>query len=189
MTLFWRVAHPLVRTSTVAGEGLVLRPWGLEDADAVYQACQDPEIIRWTTVPYPYTRDHAASFTNAALSTWQNQAGVTFAVVSEASDAVLASCGLVDVNQSDSAVEIGYWVAPWARRRGVATAATKAVARWAVEELGAKRVTLEAASVNHGSQQVALNAGFTREGLQRSKAARFDERYDMVLFSLLPSEA
>lgn len=109
-------------------------------------------------------------------------------MVDETTNAVLASCGLVDVDQSDSTVEVGYWVAPWARRRGVATAATRAVTRWAIEDLGAQRVTLEAASTNYASQQVALDIGFTREGVQRSKAARLGERYDMVLFSLLPGE-
>ncbi len=165
-----------------------MRPWSPEDADSIHQACQDPEIIRWTTVPYPYTQDHAASFADFSAATWQEQAGALFAVVDETTDAVLASCGLVDVDESDGTVEVGYWVAPWARGRGVATAATKAVTKWAIEELGAQRVSLEAASANIGSQQVALNAGFSREGVQRSKAARFGERRDMVLFSLLPGD-
>lgn len=169
MTLAWRMTHPIIRSSTDGGEGLILRPWSSDDAEAVYQACQDSEIIRWTTVPYPYTQDHAASFTDSSASTWQKQTGASFAVVDETTNAVLASCGLVDVDQSDSTVEVGYWVAPWARGRGVATAATRAVTRWAIEELGAKRVTLEAASTNYASQQVALNAGFTAKAFKDPK--------------------
>lgn len=188
MTLTWSATHPILRSSTNGGEGLLLRPWSPEDAESIHQACQDPEITRWTTVPYPYTQDHAASFADLSAATWQEQAGASFAVVNETTNAVLASCGLVDVDQADSTVEVGYWVAPWARGRGVATAATRAVTTWAIEELGAQRVSLEAASANIGSQQVALNAGFTREGVQRSKAARFGERHDMVLFSRLPGE-
>ncbi|SJM59739.1 acetyltransferase [Arthrobacter rhombi] len=188
MTLTWSTTHPILKSSTNGGAGIVLRPWSPEDADSIYQACQDPEIIRWTTVPYPYTQDHAVSFADFSAATWREQAGASFAVVDESTDAVLASCGLVDVDQTNATVEVGYWVAPWARGRGVATAATKAVSRWAIEDLGAQRVSLEAASENHGSQQVALKAGFTREGIQRSKAARFGERHDMVLFSLLPGD-
>lgn len=109
-------------------------------------------------------------------------------MVDETTNAALASCGLVDVDLADSTVEVGYWVAPWARSRVVATAATRAVTKWAIGELGAQQVSLEAASTNIGSQQVALNAGFTRESVHRSKAARFGERHDMVLFSLLPGE-
>lgn len=188
MTLTWSATHPILKGSTDGGDGLLLRPWCPEDAEAVYQACQDPEIVRWTRVPHPYTQEHATSFAAASAGTWREQAGASFAVVDETTGAVLASCGLVDVDESDCTVEVGYWVAPWARGRGVATAATKAVSRWAMEDLGAQRVSLEAASANIGSQRVALKAGFTREGVQRSKAARFGERHDMVMFSLLPGE-
>ncbi|MGH3450260.1 MAG: GNAT family N-acetyltransferase, partial [Haloechinothrix sp.] len=41
---------------------LLLRPWQPQDAEAVYRACRDPEIQRWTTVPSPYLREHAEHF-------------------------------------------------------------------------------------------------------------------------------
>lgn len=63
-----------------------------------------------------------------------------------------------------------------------------AVAGWALDVLGARRVTLEAAAGNEGSLRVAAAAGFTREGVQRSKGQRFAERFDMVLCSVLPGE-
>ncbi|MGO1694721.1 MAG: GNAT family N-acetyltransferase [Arthrobacter sp.] len=188
MTLAWNETPPILRGSTDGGEGIILRPWSRGDTESIHRACQDPEIIRWTTVPHPYTQEHAASFADHSAMTWNERTGAPFAVVDETTDAVLASCGLVDVDPANSTVEVGYWVAPWARGRGVATAAARAVTRWAIEELGAQRVSLEAASANIGSQKVALNAGFTREGLQRSKTARSGERHDMVLFSLLPGE-
>jgi hypothetical protein len=31
------------------------------DVEAVFEACQDPEIQRWTTVPSPYTHNDAMS--------------------------------------------------------------------------------------------------------------------------------
>jgi RimJ/RimL family protein N-acetyltransferase len=34
------------------GERVLLRRWRAEDADAVFDACQDPEVQRWTTVPH-----------------------------------------------------------------------------------------------------------------------------------------
>ncbi|WP_372698104.1 GNAT family N-acetyltransferase [Arthrobacter sp. JSM 101049] len=189
MTLTWGQTQPSLKIATRAGERLVLRPWNQHDADAVYRACQDPEIVRWTRVPHPYTREHALSYSTASETSWQEHTGAAYAVADEATDGVLAACGLVDVNEEDCVVEVGYWVAPWARGRGVATAGTRALSGWALRDLGAQRVSLEAAVGNLGSQRVALNAGFTREGVQRSKAERFGERHDMVLFSLLPGEA
>jgi RimJ/RimL family protein N-acetyltransferase len=33
---------------------LTLRPPGPQDVDALVEACQDPEISRWTRAPRPY---------------------------------------------------------------------------------------------------------------------------------------
>lgn len=42
---------------------LLLRPWREEDADAVFEACQDPEIPRWMPmIPRPYTLEDARAF-------------------------------------------------------------------------------------------------------------------------------
>jgi RimJ/RimL family protein N-acetyltransferase len=44
-----------------------LRPWNGDDAEAIYEACQDPEIQHWISViPRPYTREHACAFVIAA---------------------------------------------------------------------------------------------------------------------------
>ena len=58
---------------------LLLRPWRAEDADAVYRACQDPEIARWTMVPQPYRMEHAVDYvTTFTRSTWAHGTGAPF---------------------------------------------------------------------------------------------------------------
>ena len=48
------------RPSTSPTDGVVtLRPFVRDDAQAVADACQDPEIPRWTVVPMPYRLDDA----------------------------------------------------------------------------------------------------------------------------------
>src|SRR5262249_39239390 len=79
--------------------------------------------------------------------------------------------------------EIGYWVAPWARRRGVATAATRVLSDWAFDHRAVERLELLAAKENVGSQRVALAAGFTREGVRRGASLGRDGlRKDLVAF-------
>jgi RimJ/RimL family protein N-acetyltransferase len=109
-------AQPVLTDGT-----LTLRPWRADDADAVHRACQDPDIQRWTQVPVPYTRSDAEGFvTELAPAVWRDGTGVIFAVV-DRSDALLASIGVVDLDRPNRSCEIGYWVAPDARRRGVAS--------------------------------------------------------------------
>ena len=40
----------------LADDVVVLRPFSLADVDRVTEACQDPDIQRFTTVPSPYRR-------------------------------------------------------------------------------------------------------------------------------------
>jgi RimJ/RimL family protein N-acetyltransferase len=186
MSLHWREKQPSLNAVTAAGEQIVLRPWQLGDVDSVFQACQDVDIQQWTRVPVPYLRQHAEYFVRS--SEWQNGARVGFAVVDPVDNCLLGSCGLVGIDEPGCVVEVGYWVARWARRRGIATAATRSVTEWAIHSLGARRVVLEAAVGNIASQQVARAAGFVREGIQRSETSRFGESLDMVLFSVVPSD-
>jgi Acetyltransferase (GNAT) domain len=48
-------------------DGVVaLRPRTEDDIPAITEACQDPEIARWTPVPSPYTEDDPREFLRAA---------------------------------------------------------------------------------------------------------------------------
>src|SRR4051794_3708568 len=50
-------------TAPVRTDRLVLRPWRADDEDAVFSACQDPEIQRWIGLtPVPYGLEDARRF-------------------------------------------------------------------------------------------------------------------------------
>ena len=85
----------------------------------------------------------------------------------------------------DGRAGIGYWLAPEARGRGVATRSVRLVAPWAFEELRVARLELTCGPDNVASQRVAQRCGFMREGLLRSHMPFKGGRRDTVLFSLL----
>lgn len=173
--------------------GLVLsRPLDT-DADQLVEACSDPDTVRFTRVPSPYSRDDTESF--VALSIAEAQAGTGLnLLVRDESGRLLGSCGLPRVSTFDLVGEVGYWTAPWARRQGVATRAARAVCRWALEDGELERLELHAATVNPASNAVARALGFTLEGTHRqSGIARGPDgatigRWDMNTWGLLPGE-
>ncbi len=156
----------------IVAEGLLLRCWRAEDADAVYRACQDPDIQRWTGVPSPYRASDAVGFvTDHARELWSAGTGAPLGVFDASTGALLGSGGLASIRGSRA--EMGYWTAPGARGRGVATIAGRAVARWTFEQFGDVRLVWRAALGNHASRLAALRMGFRMEGLLRG-----DVRHD-----------
>jgi ribosomal-protein-alanine N-acetyltransferase len=179
----------LARTELTDGT-LLLRPWRLEDVPRVTEACQDPEIPRWTAViPQPYTQEDARSWIEQTIRDWDRHAEAAFAITHAETGEVLGAIGLNLQRHFGLQSSIGYWVAKEARGRGVATAALRLVARWALEDLGLPRVQLVTDPENEASRRVAEKAGFLQEGLlRRYIEARGRGRRDCLMFSLLPGE-
>ena len=86
-----------------------------------------------------------------------------------------------------SIIEIGYWVLPHARRRGIATRLARLLAEHAFS-LGLVRVAAFVNVGNVASERVLERAGFAREGVVRSMPVPSGARIDKTLFSLLASE-
>jgi RimJ/RimL family protein N-acetyltransferase len=169
------------------GGEIVLRPWRLEDVARVTEICQDPEIVRWTLVPSPYEEEHARTWIEQTIRDWDERTHAAFAVTDRGGE-VVGAIGLRLHRNYALSGSIGYWVAPEARGRGVATTSLRLLARWALEEAGLARLELVTDPDNIASQKVAKHAGFRREGVLRSYIERRGERQDCVIFSLLPGE-
>jgi len=164
-----------------------LRPWERRDVPAVTAACQDPEIPRWTVVPHNYTERHARDFIAGAGGDIAAGRELALAVV-DADDRVLGALGVSNFDWPDLKAEIGYWMAPESRRRGIGARATRMLAVWAVTSLGLERIELLANPENDASQRLAERAGFTREGTLRRYRRRHGVREDLVMFSLLAED-
>jgi RimJ/RimL family protein N-acetyltransferase len=178
-----------VKPPELTADGLLLRGWRSDDADVVHRACQDRDIQRWTTVPSPYRPEHARDFVaKLAPDAWAEGSAAPFAVCDAVTGELLASCGLVAIDRAGRWAEIGYWTAPWARGRGVAVRAVRAVARWAFELLGVRRLIWQAEVGNHASRLVALRAGFVMEGRLRLAEPHPAGTSDGWIGSLLPAD-
>ena len=131
----------------------VFGPPSPDDVDWITAACQDPDILRFTLVPRPYTAEHARSF----VEDWAGELRV-WTIRDERTDDGLGVVGVHHVREG--VATIGYWVAPWARRRGAAVAAVRYVcdelATWPSVDV----VTATIAETNAASQSVVRRAGF-----------------------------
>ena len=167
---------------------LHLRPWQPSDADAVLTACTDPETQRWTTVPSPYTAEHARAFVGeVSAQGWADGTDLGFAVCDSTSGVVLGAVA-VRRRAAHDCWDVGFWVTPAARGQGVMSDALGVVCRWAFAELGAQRVEWYAEVGNWASRRVAEKAGFTVEGVQRAGLPARDGRRVAWVGARLPGD-
>jgi len=135
---------------------LRLRPWRLEDAQALVDAWADPEIQRWTGVPD--VRDLAAAERWIRGDRERRARDLSLDLVVERAGVVVGEVGLSSFDPAAGTIEIGWWTAPGHRRAGIATAAATLLARWTREALGRTPVARCDAD-NPGSVAVAERAG------------------------------
>ncbi|WP_093800600.1 GNAT family N-acetyltransferase [Streptomyces sp. Wb2n-11] len=166
---------------------LLLRPFEPADTEAVFQACQDPGIQRWTSIPSPYEREHAESFTGRIVPDgWRYGTAYAFAVLTRGGGELVAA--LSSITRGEGIAEIGYWAAKPHRGRGYVTEAVGALAHWAFTAAGVERLEWRAEVGNDASRAVAEKAGFVIEGIQRSGIANKGVRRDGWVGALLPSD-
>ncbi|MFG2058692.1 GNAT family N-acetyltransferase [Micromonospora sp. NPDC048930] len=174
---------------TVEAYGVRLRPSRLTDVADTVAACADPVTQRFMPgMPDPYTEESARWWiTEGEPAAWA-AGGASYAIADRATDRLLGAVGLSNPVPARRQLEIGYWVAPWARGRGVATAATRALAE-AAFAAGTARLELLTDQENTASQRVALAAGFRPEGVRRSAGtARDGGRYDLAAWVRLADD-
>lgn len=163
------------------------------DVPAIARICRDSEIQRFTRVPAPYLDEHARQFVTLASESIDRGDGVHLVAVDAADDTLLGAVGL-SADRAERSGDLGYWVAPEARGRGVASGAGRLLCRLAFEHLGLGYVGLMAAAPNGASNAVARRLGFTLEGTRRR--AMIDgpsgdataPRCDGNVYGLLPNE-
>ena len=163
-----------------------LRPLRDIDLNDVKAACNDDAIRAWLPLPIPYTDDDARDFVlEHAPKQLASGAGLERAIESEG-----RLCGLIGLQNTSWAVgstEAGYWVAPWGRRRGLASTALRTMTEFAFAQ-GLQRVEVRVATKNFASLNVALRAGFQIEGTLRRAGLTHDGPVDLLVLSRLASD-
>jgi [ribosomal protein S5]-alanine N-acetyltransferase len=177
------------------GDSVSLRPWADGDLRRIVEACSDPASQRWLPhLPTPYLKADAEDFVLRQRVMMADRAGVGWAIADPLDGTCLGSMTLFGLERIGREAELGYWMHPDARGRGLTAQAARLAVRHAfvpVEDggLGLGRVELRAATGNPGSIAIARRLGFREIGRQRGVDLQPDGTLDDLLaFDLLAEE-
>ena len=157
------------------------------DVPVVAPAFRDPGIGGENGMP-PFDEDELRTILQKQLPELRAR-GVLFPyVIEDTSDgSILGGLTLRHFDPMRGVIEVGYWLFPQARGRGIATRAVRAAAREAFAT-GMWRIEAHVRVGNDASERVLERAGFTREGIKRRLLRHDGERVDATGFSLLADE-
>ena len=175
-----------VEPITLRDRGVRLEPLALSHEEGLRLAAADGELwkLRVTSVPEP---QDTRAYIETALATRDRFA---FAVVDEATNAVLGSTSFHDILPAARRVEIGYtWYRQSVQRSHVNTTCKLLMMGHAFDALGCHVVGWRTDNYNFASQQAIERLGAKKDGVIRGHALRRDGTIrDTVMYSMRAGE-
>ena len=169
---------------------VTLRPPADWDIPSIYEACQDPLIPRFTTVPAEYTMAHALDYVQRVADSLELRRELSFVIefgVGEEKE----FAGVISfhtISLDNHRAEIGYWIHGPMRGKGIGTIAAKMITGYGFETLGFRRIEALVDVDNSQSEKLLVSAGYHREGVLKQRVTRSTgEQVDMTMLSTTPS--
>ena len=113
---------------------------------------------------------------------------VGLTVLEPGSDVCVGQIYVHDLDWNNARAELGMWLAPQARGRGLAGRALRLASEWLLESCGLGRLEILTEPDNQAMIGAARAAGYREEGVLRGYRRERDGRVDSAIMSLLPAD-
>ena len=150
-----------------------------DDAERMFECCQDPLFERLLTVSWPCLREHAAAFISGNISHgWASDSEYTWALRAPEATKTAGAARAADRFGVNSlrlpSGSIGFWLDGPHRGRGLLPEAQRLVADWAFANRIVDAIRWECLIGTIASARAARTAGFTFTGEAPAVAAHRD---------------
>ena len=146
-------------------ERLLLRQWRDEDADALYEIYQDPEVERQLI---PMTHEETVEQVARFAGRWHTDGFSLWAVEEKATGRFVGRIGCMRAYEwplSDRPIEVGWTLARDVWNRGYATEGAVASLAWAWDNVPDDEIISFTRVTNVASRRVMEKIGLTERGL------------------------
>ena len=165
------------------GEHVGLRLAAERDIPEILIAHQvDPELYARLGLQRPPSGAELGRQMELAEREREDGVRVRLTIVEPGSDECRGRISVHSIDWESGRAELGMWLAPRARGRGLAPAALRLVAQWLFGGCGLERVELLTEPDNEPMLRAARAAGFAEQGMKRRSGV------DMIVMSLRGDE-
>jgi RimJ/RimL family protein N-acetyltransferase len=170
----------------LTADGIAVRPAAERDIPEVLIAYQDdPELHLRLGQERPPSGAELGRLAERAGTDRVAGHVMMLTIADEGSDVCLGQINVHHVDWEHSRAELGVWVAPAARGRGLARSALRLVAGWLLREARLERIQVRTEPGNERMLAAARAAGFQDEGVLHGYARERGERVDNAVLSLV----
>lgn len=178
-------------------ENLILRKYEIEFLPRLFEAASESkggEFTRWMPWCHEnYSIEECSEFLEKTVEDWkkienfwQENLHIGFGIFDARTDKFLGDTGLNLPNGLHKFCNLGYWVRTSEQNRGIASEATRALAKAAFEDLAElNRIEIVIAIENIPSRKAAEKSGATHEGLLRKRLFINGRIHDAAMFSFV----
>jgi [ribosomal protein S5]-alanine N-acetyltransferase len=182
------MARMSLATPTLVTDRLLLRPFTLDDGEALFALQSNAHVLRYWDAP-PWTeRDRADRFIAACQAMAADGTGARLAIDRISDGAFVGWCSLTRWNPEFRSASLGYCLGEPAWGKGYATEAGRGLLHWAFTALDLNRVQAETDTRNAASARVLEKLGFMREGTLREDCVVNGDVSDSWVYGLLRRE-
>lgn len=168
-----------------------LRPFVTNDLDKLHEAIIESldELSPWLPAYYPgYSLEETKDFLLMRKTRWETDTAYSFAVTDADNTSILGYCSLNEIDLNNHIANLGYWTRSGAAGKGIAAAATRLLAKWALDSAEFRRIELKVAVTNSRSLRVAEKSGAFHEGILRNRFFSKGKSVDVAVFSFIPDD-
>lgn len=181
-------------------EEILLKAYEESFAPMLFEAARESgasaEFRRWMPWCHEnYTLAESREFVEKCKKNWLDKenvwrAGMEFgyAIFDRASGNFLGGTGINQPNEAHKFFNLGYWVRTRAQNRGVASRATRLLARAVFEDLPVSRIEIIVAAGNVPSRKAAEKSGAQFEGILRNRLLITGKAHDAAMYSFVGAD-
>ena len=182
-----------VEIPTEISDGIIaIRTHQPRDVHPYFEAAREsiPEVshhLPW--LHQEYSIEEARMWIEKTVpSLWEQQSKYHFAITDAVTGSILGGCGLDEVNWTNQTANLGYWVRTSRTRQGVATAASRLLARFGFEQLRLKRIDVATLVENVPSVRVIEKLNPSEKKQVKNSSSAEKDASDTIVSSLLPHD-